>query len=66
MTLETALELAVAIALPVWLVAEHFLRARRARHESGEQIERGRLRGATEQSLRIDNSTGPALRRRAA
>jgi hypothetical protein len=66
MTLETAVEIAVAIALPLWLVMEQFLGAHRASQRSGGHLEAARPSGASVQPFRVDNSTGPALRRRAA
>jgi hypothetical protein len=66
MTLETALEIAMAIALPLWLVVEHLMVARRSAQASRGHLETGRLAGASTKSFAVDNSTGPALLRRAA
>jgi hypothetical protein len=66
MALETALEIAAAIALPLWLVVEHFLSARRLSQRSGGHVAAGPVPAASVHVLRVDNSTGSALRRRTA
>jgi hypothetical protein len=66
MSLETTLEIAVAVALPLWLLVEHFLNVRATSQPSGGPIDTARHTDATTQSFPLNNSTGPALRRRAA
>jgi len=53
MSLESAIGVLVAVAVPAWLVVEQFMKW---------QI----LKSRRTSPVRIDNSTGPALRRKAA
>jgi len=53
MSLESAMRVLVAVAVPAWLVVEQFMKW---------QI----LKNRRTSPVRVDNSTGPALRRKAA
>jgi hypothetical protein len=74
MILHAAVSILVAVALPLWLVVEQLMKWRVLSKETTARTARssaeaGRAQGALERTSpvgRTNNSTGPALRRRAA